>query len=46
MNAPGKMVKVNDTYMHVFSIPPSTTAMHHPIVFLSGSGTECPTYDF
>ena len=46
MNAPGKMVKVNDTYMHVFSISPSTTAMHHPIVFLSGSGTECPTYDF
>lgn len=46
MNAPGKMVKVNDTYMHVFSISPSDTAIHPTIVFLSGSGTECPTYRF
>lgn len=46
MKAPGKLVKVNDTYMHIFSISPSTKAIHTPIVFLAGSGTECPTYDF
>lgn len=46
MQAPGKIVKVNDTYMHVYHIPQQTADHKNTIVFLSGSGTECPTYDF
>lgn len=46
MQAPGKIVKVNDTYMHVYSIPKYPIDDKKTIIFLSGSGTECPTYDF
>ncbi|GAA0803586.1 alpha/beta hydrolase [Faecalicatena orotica] len=46
MQAPGKIVKVNDTYMHVYRVPKHPTDFENTIVFLSGSGTECPTYDF
>lgn len=46
MQAPGKRVKVNDTYMHIYPVPSSSSSHKNTIVFLSGSGTECPTYDF
>lgn len=46
MNVPGKLIKVNDTKIHVFSIPSLQTQNPNTIVFLAGSGTECPTYDF
>lgn len=46
MQAPGKIVKVNDTYMHVYHIPQQIADHKNTIIFLSGSGTECPTFDF
>ena len=46
MKAPGILVKVNDTYMHVYSISAPEAQRKDTIVLLSGSGTECPTYDF
>ena len=46
MKAPGRLVSVNDTEIHVYSIPCSVTSKQGTIVFLSGSGTECPMYDF
>jgi len=46
MISPGKLVKINDTKMHVYSIPSSQAQNPNTIVFLAGSGTECPTYDF
>lgn len=46
MKAPGKLVKVNDTYMHVYRVPQAASKRQGTLVFLSGYGTECPTYDF
>ena len=46
MQVPGKMVKVNDTYMHVYRVPKRLAYTKGTIVFLAGFGTECPTYDF
>lgn len=46
MKQPGKLVKINDTYMHVYQIPPFSARRKETIVFLSGYGTECPVYDF
>lgn len=46
MQVPGKLVKVNDTYMHVYQISRQLTDDENTVVFLAGSGTECPTYDF
>ena len=46
MKAPGNRIKVNDTYMHAYRVPQVPLQKHGTIVFLSGSGTECPTYDF
>jgi hypothetical protein len=46
MDAPGKIVKVNDTHMHVYNMPAPSPKRKDTIVFLAGSGTECPTYDF
>ncbi|MGM0216748.1 alpha/beta fold hydrolase [Enterococcus sp. AZ109] len=44
MKTPGQMVKVNDTIMHVYY--EASAKKGPPIVFLAGSGTECPLYDF
>lgn len=33
MQAPGKIVKVNDTYMHVYHIPQQTADHKNTIVF-------------
>lgn len=46
MEIPGKLVKVNDTYMHIYHVPGQPINSKSTIVFLSGLGTECPTYDF
>lgn len=46
MKAPGKLVNVNDTKMHVYSNPSSLIQDNSTIVFLAGHGTPCPTYDF
>lgn len=46
MKAPGKFVMVNDTSMHVYRTPPFSKQKQGTMVFLSGHGTECPTYDF
>lgn len=46
MKVPGRLVQVNDTEIHVYHIPDSITPKQSTIIFLSGSGTECPTYDF
>lgn len=46
MKQPGKLVKINDTYMQVYQIPPFSARRQETIVFLSGYGTECPVYDF
>lgn len=46
MNAPGKLIKVNDTHIHVYPICYSSSKSKKTIVLLSGSGTACPTYDF
>jgi len=46
MNVPGKIVKVNDTHMHVYTIFSPSTTNQSTIVLLAGSGTACPTYDF
>lgn len=45
MKAPGKLFTVNDTQIHVYKIV-QTLTQKDTLVFLSGSGTECPTYDF
>ena len=49
MQAPGRLVKVNDTHIHVYRVTNNSKHLiqnEGTIVFLSGSGTECPTYDF
>lgn len=46
MEAPGRLVKVNDTYIHVYRIPQRPVRKQGVMVFLAGFGTECPTYDF
>lgn len=46
MKVPGKLVMVNDTQMHVYSVPQSISQRVGTVVFLAGSGTECPIYDF
>lgn len=46
IRAPGKLVKVSDTKMHVYSKPSTLKQDNSTIVFLAGSGTACPTYDF
>lgn len=46
IKAPGILVKVNDTKMHVYSNPSSLNKDNSTIIFLAGSGTTCPTYDF
>lgn len=46
MKAPGRLAAVNDTTMHVYHIPAFVPQRQEVLVFLSGSGTECPTYDF
>ena len=46
MEAPGILVPVNDTQMHVYHAPCKTKRTGASIVLLSGWGTPCPTYDF
>ena len=46
MDAPGKIVPVNDTHMHVYILSTPSPQKKDTLVFLAGSGTECPTYDF
>ncbi len=46
MEAPGKLVPVNDTQLHVYRAPRKTERAGASIVLLSGWGTPCPTYDF
>lgn len=46
MKVPGVMVKVNDTFMHVCCVSQAKERHGATLVFLAGSGTECPIYDF
>ena len=46
MDAPGTIVAVNDMHMHVYYMPAPSPGRKDTLVFLAGSGTECPTYDF
>lgn len=46
MKAPGKIVPVSDTKMHVYCETLDNPENYAPIVFLAGSGTGCPMYDF
>lgn len=46
MQVPGKMIRVNDTSMHVYCVHNKLAYPKVTIIFLAGFGTECPTYDF
>ncbi len=46
MKCPGKIVNVNGKKIHIYTVANSSTQYPNTLVFLSGGGIPCPTYDF